>query len=86
MTEQEWEYHFPSHRIHGFCIKLAENLYLSDERKGVDYKKASIFRDKNVAYHYANKYKGQVEIIDLSYSMVGIYQREPLEYPKAEEN
>ena len=84
MTEEEWEKHFPSHRIHGFCIKLAENLYLSDERKGVDYKKASIFRDKNVAYHYSNKYKGQVEIIDLSYSMVGIHQREPLEYPKVE--
>ncbi len=85
MTKEEWEKHFPSHRIHGFCIKLAENLYLSDERKGVDYKKASIFRDKDVAYHYSNKYKGQVEIIDLSYSMVGIYQREPLEYLKVEE-
>lgn len=87
MTEKEWENHFPSHRTHGFVVKLNENLYLSDERKGVDYKKASVFREKEVAYHYANKYKGQVEIINISYSMVGVYQREPIDgYPTVEEN
>lgn len=86
MTEKEREKHFPSHSTHGFVVKLDESLYLSDERKGTGYKKASVFREKDVAYHYANKYKGQVEIIGMSYSMVGIYQREPLNgYPTVEE-
>ena len=85
MTEKEWENHFPSHRTHGFVVKLNENMYLSDENRGVSYTHAKIFRIKESAYEYANRYKGQVEIIDLSYSMVGIYQREPLEYPKIEE-
>lgn len=86
MTDQERQYHFPNHRTHAFVVKLNENLYLSDERKGVNYKKACVFREKEVAYQYANRYKGQVEIIDIEYNMVGVYQREPLEYPKAEEN
>ena len=87
MTEEERNFHFPSHRIHAFVIYLGNALYLSDERKGVNYKKASVFREKEVAYQYANRYKGQVEIIDIDYSMVGVYQREPLEgYPKAEKN
>lgn len=79
MTEQEWEYHFPSHRIHAFMIKLSDSLYLSDERKGTDYKNASVFRNKKVAYEYANRYRGQVEIIDIDYRITGLYMREPLD-------
>ena len=87
MTDKEKEYHFPSYRIHAFVVKLSENMYLSDENRGVSYTHAKIFRIKESAYEYANRYKGQVEIIDLSYSMVGVYQREPeFGYPTAEEN
>ena len=86
MTEKEWEKHFPSHRTHGFVVDLRDGLYLSDDNKGVSYTHARIFRVKEKAYEYANRYKGQVEIINIGYSMVGIYQREPLEYPKIEEN
>ena len=85
MTPEEKEIHFPSHRIHAFVVDLRDGLYLSDDNKGVSYTHARIFRVKEKAYEYANRYKGQVEIINIAYSMVGIYQREPLEYPKIEE-
>ncbi|WZK93762.1 hypothetical protein [Staphylococcus phage SpP] len=87
MTEKEWQSHFPKHRIHAFVVDLRGGLYLSDDNKGVPYTHARVFRTKEKAYNFANKYKGQVEIIDLTYSMVGVYQREPLQgYPKVEEN
>lgn len=85
MTEEERNFHFPSHRIHAFVIELGNKLYLSDDNRGVPYTHARIFRNKEKAYDFASKYFGQVEIIDIDYSMVGIYQREPLEYPKVEE-
>lgn len=85
MTEKEWEKHFPSHRTHAFTVYLGNGIYLSDDNRGVPYKLARVFRSKDKAYEYANRYKGQVEIINIDYSMVGIYQREPLEYPKIEE-
>ncbi len=84
MTEEERLAHFPNHRIHAFVVELAKGLYLSDEARGVPYTHARIFRTKESAYDSANRYKGQVEIIDIEYNMVGIYQREPLNgYPEA---
>lgn len=79
MTEKEWEKHFPSHRIHAFVVKLAEGMYLSDASRGVEYTQAMIFRTKERAYEYANRYRGQVEIIDIDYRLTGLYQREPLD-------
>ncbi len=85
MTEEERLKHFPTHRIHAFVIELAKGLYLSDDNRGVPHTHARVFRTKEKAYEYANRYKGQVEIIDITTNFVGIYQREPLEYPGIEE-
>ena len=86
MTEKERQLHFPRHRTHAFVVDLRDGLYLSDDNKGVPYTLARVFRRKEKAYEYANRYKGQVEIVDIDYSMVGVYQREPLEgYPTVEE-
>ena len=79
MTEKERQLHFPNHRTHAFVVDLRDGLYLSDDNKGVPYTHARVFRARDKAYEYANRYRGQVEIADIDYSLTGLYMREPLE-------
>lgn len=79
MTEDERAVHFKRHRTHAYVIYLGCGLYLSDDNKGVSYGLARVFRIKDKAYEYSNRYRGQVEIADIDYSLTGLYMREPLE-------